>query len=41
MACAAIDAMAERMQRTGAPTEAIELVVVDDRDQIVRRPRTS
>ncbi len=39
-AFAAIDALAERMARTGAPSDAIALVVVDANEQIIER-RTS
>ena len=37
-AFAAIDAMRAQMTRTGTPTEAIELIVVDDDGRQVRRP---
>jgi hypothetical protein len=39
-AFAAIDALAERMVRTGAQSDAVELIVVEDDNQIVER-RTS
>jgi hypothetical protein len=34
----ALDAISERMQRTGAPSDAVELIVVDSARQQVRRP---
>ena len=37
-AFAAIDHLSSEMVRTGAPSDAIELVVVDAADQIVQRP---
>jgi hypothetical protein len=33
-----IDRLASEMVRTGAPRDAVELVVVDQEDEIVRRP---
>jgi hypothetical protein len=39
-AFAAIDAMAERMARTGAPAGAVELIVVDASGVIVERPES-
>jgi hypothetical protein len=39
-ASAAIDAMRAQMARTGAPTDAIELVVVDEDGRQVARPGT-
>jgi hypothetical protein len=38
-AFAALDAMSARMVRTGAPSNALELVVVDKDGNIVPRPR--
>ena len=35
-----IDRLSSEMVRTGAPSDAIELVVVDATDQIVPRPDT-
>jgi hypothetical protein len=37
-AFAGLDALADRMQRTGAPSDAIEVVVVDEAHQIISRP---
>ncbi len=34
----AIDRLSSEMVRTGAPSDAIELVVVDANDRVVRRP---
>ena len=39
-AFAEIDRLSAEMVRTGAPSDAIELVVVDAADQIVPRPDT-
>lgn len=39
-AFAAIDAMADQMLRTGARPDAVELIVIDDADRIVRRPES-
>jgi hypothetical protein len=39
-AFAAIDAMRARIVRTGAPGDAIELVVVDEAGNVVPRPVT-
>jgi hypothetical protein len=39
-AFAAIDALAEQMARTGAPSNAVQFVVVDDAGAVVRRPGT-
>jgi hypothetical protein len=36
-AFAEIDRLASEMVRTGAPTDAVELIVVDERDGIVQR----
>ena len=33
-----IDRLAAQMVRTGAPSDAVELVVVDANDRLVRRP---
>jgi hypothetical protein len=38
-AFAEIDRLAEQMKRTGAPSDAVELLVVDERQRIVRRRR--
>jgi hypothetical protein len=37
-AFAEIDRLAAHMVRTGAPTDAVELIVVDQDDRIVQRP---
>jgi hypothetical protein len=37
-AFAALDAMSTQMARTGAPSDAIELIVVDDDGRQLRRP---
>ena len=37
-AFAALDALSARMARTGAPSEAIELVVVDAYGEVLLRP---
>jgi hypothetical protein len=37
-AFAALDAMSAQMARTGAPSDAIELIVVDDDGRQLRRP---
>jgi hypothetical protein len=39
-AFAALDAMTAQMRRTGAPSDAIELIVVDARGERVNRPAT-
>jgi len=36
----AIDALSARMEQTGAPSDAIELIVVDERGDRVRRSGT-
>ena len=36
-AFAALDALSERMARTGAPSDAVELIVVDDSGERVER----
>jgi hypothetical protein len=36
----AIDRMAEQMVKTGAPSDAVELVVLDAEDRVVRRPES-
>ena len=33
-----IDRLSAQMVRTGAPSDAVELIVVDDHDRVVRRP---
>jgi hypothetical protein len=33
-----IDRLAAQMMRTGAPSDAVELIVVDDADRIIQRP---
>lgn len=38
LAFAEIDRLAEQMRRTGAPTDAVELVVVDASNRVVARP---
>jgi hypothetical protein len=40
-AFAAIDALSEQMVRTGAPSDAIELLVVDNLGNIIPRPFTN
>jgi hypothetical protein len=35
-----IDRLASEMVRTGAPSDAVELIVVDANDRIVKRPNT-
>jgi hypothetical protein len=37
-AFAEVDRLSVRMVRTGAPSDAVELIVVDDRGDVVRRP---
>lgn len=39
-AFAEIDRLASVMERTGAPTNAVELLVVDGRGRLVARPNT-
>ena len=39
-AFAEIDRLAEQMVRTGAPSNAIELMVLDAEDRVIRRPDT-
>lgn len=39
-AFAAIDALAERMIRTGAPSNAVEFIVIDPESRIVNRPES-
>ena len=36
----AIDALSAQMVRTGAPSDAIELIVVDERGKRIRRPES-
>ena len=36
-AFAAIDTLADQMAKTGAPSDAVELIVVDDRGTIIPR----
>lgn len=37
----AIDALAAQMNRTGAPSDAVQLLVVDWDGRVVPRPRTN
>ena len=39
-AFAAIDALAERMMRTGSPSNAVEFIVIDPESRIVSRPES-
>lgn len=36
-----IDRLSAHMVRTGAPSDGVELLVVDGKDQIVRRPNVN
>lgn len=40
-AFAEIDRLSAQMVRTGAPSDGVELLVVDGKDQIVRRPNVN
>src|SRR5688572_21942927 len=33
--------LSAQMVRTGAPSDAVELIVVDDADEVIKRPRAS